>query len=208
MPQPPPSLSNDCFLQALAQARQGSQEAAGKLIDSYREYLLAISNHELPEALRAKVGDSDLAQEAILEAFENFRQFRGETEAEFLVWLRQILHSALNTFIRAYRDSRKRQVSRERPLHDAEGRAAFSLPGGQSPEAELSRQEDAIALELAVILLPQCYQEVLKLRFKDRLSFRETGSQMGISEEAARKLCVRALGELGKHLKGPSHTMK
>ena len=49
----------------------------------------------------------------MLEAYRDFHKFRGNTEAEWLAWLRKILaHNAAN-FVRHYRGTAKRQAHRE-----------------------------------------------------------------------------------------------
>ena len=58
----------------LAEARAGSQEALGKLLESFRAYLLLIAQCELDAELRAKGGASDLVQQTFLEGQRDFAQ--------------------------------------------------------------------------------------------------------------------------------------
>src|SRR5262249_7550847 len=64
----------------LAAARQGSVEALGQLLEVCRPYLLKVANDHLTADLRAKLGASDVVQEAFLEAQRDFGQFSGLTE--------------------------------------------------------------------------------------------------------------------------------
>src|SRR5262245_50318676 len=103
----------------LPAARAGSQEALGLALEACRNYLLLIAERELDPDLRAKGGASDLVQETFLEAFRDFSRFHGTSEVELLAWLRQLLLHNLANFARRYRDTAKRQVGREVPLHGA-----------------------------------------------------------------------------------------
>ena len=50
--------------------------------------------------LRAKLDASDIVQQTILHAHERRAQFRGQTEAEWLGWLRAILANVLAAALR------------------------------------------------------------------------------------------------------------
>ncbi|HMF11160.1 MAG TPA: sigma factor, partial [Gemmataceae bacterium] len=72
-------------------ARAGDDEALGLLLEMYRPYLSLLARVQLGRRLRGKAGASDVVQDAFLGAHRDFVQFRGETEHEFLAWLRQVL---------------------------------------------------------------------------------------------------------------------
>src|SRR3954451_18258751 len=97
----------------LLEARQGSGEALGQLLESFRAYLLLIAQRELDPDLRAKGGASDLVQETFLEAQRDFPNFRGDTEAELMGWLRQMLLNNLASFSRRFRATAKRRLACE-----------------------------------------------------------------------------------------------
>jgi RNA polymerase sigma-70 factor (ECF subfamily) len=198
---PPPHPASPQFLQILDQARQGSREALGSLIDSFRDYLLFLARRGVCDVLRVKTSDSDLVQEATLVAVEELPLFRGKSEEEFRAWLREILHGVIRSFKRTYQLCQKRDVSREQPLPDADTPEGQTLTGGPSPVTELSRKERMRAFLAAVAKLPERYRYALNLRHKEKQSYREIGIALGISEEAARKLCIRALDQMGDYLK-------
>ena len=56
------------FGRLLAEARTGSRQALGQILESCRNYLLLIAGKELTSDLQAKGGASDLVQETFLEA--------------------------------------------------------------------------------------------------------------------------------------------
>src|SRR5262249_36006913 len=75
---------------ALAQARRGDSQALGELLESFRPYVRVIVHALRDQRLRARVDDSDLIQDAFLEAQRSFGDFRGHSVAELAVWLRCI----------------------------------------------------------------------------------------------------------------------
>src|SRR5580658_10124685 len=50
--------------------------------------------------LQGKVDPPDVVKEAFLEAHREFQQFRGQTEAELLAWLRRVLAASLADQVR------------------------------------------------------------------------------------------------------------
>ncbi len=100
-------------MQHLQDARGGSPAALGWLLDSYRQYLLAIEHQRLDAELRAKVASSDVVQQTVLEALADFGRFDGQTPQEWAAWLCRILGKNLVDVRRHYRDSQKRQLDRQ-----------------------------------------------------------------------------------------------
>src|SRR5437868_8309376 len=98
--------------QWLPEARAGSREALGQVLEACRGYLLLIARQELEPALQAKGGPSDLVQQTFLEAQRDFESFRGTTPSALLAWMQQLLLNNLGNLRRDYgRD--KRLVRRE-----------------------------------------------------------------------------------------------
>jgi RNA polymerase sigma-70 factor, ECF subfamily len=158
------------------------------VLETCRQFLLAVANAELPDDLRAKGGASDLVQESLAAAYAARHQFRGRTLADLRAWLRAILFRELATFRRHYRDTAARDVTREVPL------AEVAAP--VTPIADLIRRERATHLTAAVARLSEDAQTAVVLRIEHELSFAEIGARIGRTEEAARKVFVRALVEL------------
>ena len=185
-------------------ARAGSSEALGRLFEAWRDYLLLMANRELESGLLPKAGASDLVQDAFLEAQQRFAGFRGHTQAEFVAWLKRILHNHLANFTRAYSQTDKRRVALEIPLElsDSHG-SAVRIPvqaDTESPSAQLMAEEEWQRLRAAMERLPDDYRQVIVLRHQEGRSYAEIGQAMGRSEEAARKLWVRAVERLSEDM--------
>src|SRR3954470_20994094 len=130
----------------LEKARPGEPAARTQLFARCRAYLGLAARAHVETWLRAKVDASDLVQQTLLEAYRDFGHFRGQTEAEWLAWLRRILaHNAAN-FVRQYHGTAQRQARREVPLArpgdtDAGRAATDPADGAESPSQCLLRKE-------------------------------------------------------------------
>ena len=78
--------ANDPWKDWIEQARLGSREALGLLLDKCRNYLLAVAHGAHNAQLQSKAGSSDLVQETFFQAQRNFAGFTGTSEAELLAW--------------------------------------------------------------------------------------------------------------------------
>jgi len=177
-----------------------SRDALGELLEGCRQYLLLVANQELDAEVKAKIGASDLVQETFLEAQQDFHRFDGSTEADLLAWLRQILLNNVRDATRRYRETGKREVSREVASINDRGsnganRQAVSAQT-ESPSWFARRNENHQAVEQALARLPVHYQQVIELRNLQLRSFVEIGQIMNRSPEAVRKLWTRALKAL------------
>jgi RNA polymerase sigma-70 factor, ECF subfamily len=192
--------------QWLPAARAGSREALGEVLEACRGYLLLLAQEELDPALQAKGGASDLVQQTFMEAQQDFARFQGDSEAELLGWLRQVLLNNLANFRRQYRGTKKRQTAREVGLHS--GSSSGTREGGlrsetPTPSVEAMMGEQSAALTKALARLPDDYRRVLLLRYQEDRSFEEIGNLMQRSPNAARKLWLRAVERLQKEMEVP-----
>jgi RNA polymerase sigma-70 factor (ECF subfamily) len=195
----------DDFARRLVRARADPGDARGRLLESFRGYLLMIAGEEIDPALRAKGGASDLVQETFLEAHRDFDQFRGTDEAELLAWLRRLLLNNVANFARRYRGTEKRQVDREVPLGaDESAGGGAPLPAdGPTPSWVVAQHEQAENLGRALARLPDDYRTVLLLRHQEGLSFPEIAERMGRTPNAVHKLWARAVERLEQELANP-----
>jgi RNA polymerase sigma-70 factor, ECF subfamily len=191
----------------LAAAHAGSRDALGQVLEACRAYLLRIANEGMPGDLRAKGGASDLVQETFLEAQRDFGRFQGRTEAELLAWLRCLLLNNVANFARGYRETGKRQVSREVPLEATDSSSAGGIgltANTATPSMEAMAREKSEAVARALERLPEDYRRVICLRNQERREFDDVGRLMERSADAARRLWSRAIERLQQELERPS----
>jgi RNA polymerase sigma-70 factor (ECF subfamily) len=186
----------------LPEARAGSSEALGQVLEACRGYLLVIAQQELEPALQAKGGASDLVQQTFLEAQRDFAGFQGTTHDALLAWMRRLLLNNLANFRRDYRRN-KRQVQREvaLPSGDSSRQPEGGLRAGTpTPSVAAMHNEQTEALERALARLPEDYGRVIQLRYREQRSFEEIAELMKRSQNAIRKLWSRAIERLQQEL--------
>src|SRR5262245_9669919 len=168
----------------LDQARRGSAEARGRLLESYRNYLRFAARLGMGEFLRSKTDPSDLVQETLLRAHRFFDRFRGRTEAELAAWLRQILVRGVSDLARRYRavgppPTRAAECSLE-ALLDRSSQVVARLRDDRAPSPSHSAQRRELSLILADALgqLSADYREVVVLRNIEGRDWEQIGKMM------------------------------
>ena len=203
MSTPKTAALHAAFSRDFDEARQGSRDALGRILEQCRPYLLQIANSELDDDLQAKAGASDLVQQTFLEAQQDLTQFNGDDQSELLAWLRRILLNNLANFRRHYRDLHKRSVGREVSLN---GDDSSQDPIAQVPDKEPSPSSCAALNEREQLLervlqgLPEHYRSVIVMRHRQHCSFEVIGNHLGCTDAAARKLWLRAVERLQEEL--------
>ncbi len=191
--------------ECIRRARAGGSEALGELLKAYRNYLRLIAVTSLDRNVQGKADASDLVQETLLKAHQNFPKFRGTTEQEWITWIRQILVNNLADLRRRY-SLQGRRVERERSLESQADRSSQMLrelveAQGRSPSQSAQRRERGVILADALADLAPEDREVLVLRNLRELEWKEIAALTGRSPDAARMLWTRALVRVGRILK-------
>ena len=185
-------------------ARSGVREELGDLLEMYRNYLRVLASTQIGNRLRRRLSPSDVVQDTMLAAHRDFPQFRGQSEREFLAWLRKVLlntiHHAVDTHVKAQRRDIRREVSIEK-VGAALGRSSLNLAGlladpGPSPSTPIRREESAVALANQLARLKSEYRDVIVLRNLQGMSFEEVAERMERTSGAVRMLWLRAIEKL------------
>ena len=163
----------------------GEHEAFYELIRPYerRVYAAALA------LLRNDADAEDCAQEAVLKAFKNIRQFR--SEAKFSTWLIQI---AINE---ARMRRRKQRTDLIEPIEKDQDQEGTYAPREfadwrEIPSETLERKEVREKLAEALSSIGQIYREVFVLRDMEHLSIDETAKALGISTASVKTRLLRA----------------
>jgi RNA polymerase sigma-70 factor, ECF subfamily len=183
------------FTRHLRAARAGSELTVWELLAACRGYLVHVAAERLNCSLRAKANPSDLVHETLLEAYRDFAQFRGRSEAEWLAWLRRLLIHNLGNFERRYFGTIMRCAHREVSLADRSVAEGVPAPA-PSPSSTVIAGEREHALERGLAQLPDDYRLVLLWHHREGLPFDEIGARLGRSADAARRLWSRAVDRL------------
>lgn len=193
-------MSAETF-ELLTQARRGLDSARGELLERYRTYLELLARVEVGRKLQTKLDAADVVQETFLEAHRNFALFRGQSEPEFVAWLREILAGRVCNLVRHFLGTQGRDLRREQAWNvdlDQSSRAIdrgfFALQS--TPSQHVAQREQGVLLAEALARLPSDYREVVILRHFEELTFPEVAKRMERTVDSVQKLWVRALANL------------
>jgi RNA polymerase sigma-70 factor (ECF subfamily) len=165
-------------------------------LDRYRPLLrLQVRQMELDPRLQRRFDSSDIIQETMLRAHANLARLRGQTEAELVRWLQEILSNVVTDEGRKAR-ARKRDVALEQSLEavmaESSGRLEMYLASSQSsPSGKVVRQELLLALAAAIDQLPEDQRDVLIQRDLSGASVSQIAEQLGRTEKSVAGLLLR-----------------
>ena len=181
----PADASDDREQSLIARICNGESSLFAKLVKPYerRVYVTALA------LLRNDADAQDVAQEAILKAFANLRQFRGESK--FSTWLIQI------TVNEARMRRRKQHAELFEPIVELKDEEGAYTPRDfadwrEIPSEALERSEIRVLLAKALASLAQKYREVFLLRDVEHMSIDETARLLNISIASVKTRLLRA----------------
>ena len=181
------------FARDLRRAQGGDQDALGRLLTHLEARFRRFPDRRLGATLRARVGRSDILQEAYFEVIRRLPEFKGVDESGFYSWVATILENAVRQQGR-YHAARKRRG----PERTSEKNAVAQALGRRTPtpSSELAHAEDLILVARALDGLKDDYRQVIQLSVLEELPFAEVAETKGRSEPAARMLLSRARAAL------------
>lgn len=181
-----------------------SDNADDPLFGRYRSYLCLLARLHLDPRLRGKVDPSDVVQQTMLEAHADREGFRGQTEGEWLAWVRRMLAHNLADALRGFIQG-KRDVEREQPLEDALRASSLRLEAWLAddqplPDEQAQRHERALRLAEALEQLPEAQREALILQYWHGWTLAQIGLHLERSPAAVAGLLKRGLKQLRQNL--------
>lgn len=192
------SLPPESTDSGLIAARAGDTAALGRLLESYRGYLLLLARIQIGRRLQSKADPADVVQDTFLDAHRQFPAFRGETAVALAAWLRRILAGQLAHLVRRCYGTESRDVRLEQSIEqELDSSSQWIARGlshpGTSPSESAVRREDLIRLGDALERLAPDYRDVILFRQIEGLPFAEVARRMERTEDAVQKLWVRGL---------------
>ena len=177
---------NESESSLIARICKGESSLFATLVKPYerRVYVAALA------LLRNDADAQDVAQEAILKAFANLRQFRGESK--FSTWLIQITVNEVRM------RQRKQHAQLFEPLVESndEEEGTYTprdfADWREIPSEALERSEIRTLLAKALASLAQKYREVFILRDVEQMSIEEAAEVLNISIASVKTRLLRA----------------
>ena len=174
------------------------------VVAKYEPYLRMLARTQMRRASQARIGASDMVQQAMLQAVQGLDGFRGQTEAEFRGWLRQILARHLCHLDRdLHRD--KRDIRREQSIEQKLAQSSMRLEGllageGPTPSQNVAIGENVLKLADAVERLPESQREAVRLHYLEGMKLSEVAKQLDKTTGAIAGLLHRGMKTLRQQL--------
>jgi RNA polymerase sigma-70 factor (ECF subfamily) len=177
----------------------GQPEAGDWHLERYGSLLSLLARLHFPPQLRSKLGESDVVQETLCLAHQNLGQFRGQTPAELIAWLRRILANVLagklRDFHAACRDVR-RERSLEAELEESSIRLERLAASDPTPSERLMHDEQLCRLADVLAGLPDDQRQAVEMKYLRSDTVEAIARVMGRSEAAVSSLIQRGLKNL------------
>ena len=178
-------MSSTIDEKALIERAREDKEAFGQLYEVYVDRIYNYVYYRTGNAADAE----DLTAKIFVRAMKHIPRYE-DKGVPFSAWLYRIAHNLVANW---HRDNSRRQII---ALDDI----THWHVGDESPEFATQLMEDKALLLAAIRRLPSDRQELLILKFVERLSNAEIGDIMGRSEGAIKSLYHRTLLSLREDL--------
>ena len=189
-PDSPPPVDWDDLV---ARVREGSQRAAGSLVDALYGHVMRIVRSHLPRA----ADEQDLAQEVFMKMFSRIETWRGDQP--FPHWVSRI---AVNTCIDRLRRQRVRPEVRFADLSEEEAGFLETAFSGSEHSTESSRDTDGSeVVEKLLATLNATEQTVLRMLDLEQKSVQEITGLTGWGASKVKVTAMRARRKLNETLK-------
>ena len=189
--------------QLVDMAAEGDGSAMSELFDRYREPLKKMVRVRLNRHLCGRIDESDVVQDAYLEAARRLNDYASGPRAPFLLWLRKITGQRLIDLHRRHLGAQARDARAEVSFHQVRPPMASSvflaqalLGGLTSPTQAAVKAESRQAIQDALCSMSDVDREILSLRHLEALSNVEAAEELDLDPSAASKRYLRALQRL------------
>ncbi len=189
----------------IERSQAGDTQALNELFTRHRERLCRMVEMRLGHRLQARIGASDVIQDAYVDVVGRLEEYLRDPKLPFFLWLRLVVGERLLKLHRHHLGTQRRDAGREvalfrgaLPQASSAALAAQLLGKHTSPTQAAVRAERLLRLQEALNTLDPMDREVLALRHFEELTSAEAAQVLEIEEEAAAKRYVRALRRLKK----------
>jgi RNA polymerase sigma-70 factor (ECF subfamily) len=187
----------------LRRAADGDPAAADALFARYRDRLKRMVQLRLSRRLQGRVDDSDVLQEAYLEAARKLPEYAADPHLPVFLWLRHLTGLKLAEVHRRHLGTQLRDADREMTLHrgglpavNSVSLAAQLLGKLTTPSQAAIKAETRLHVQEALNAMDPIDREVLALKHFEQLSTSEIATALGLSKAGAGSRYLRALRRL------------
>lgn len=185
LPKLPASVDSDTLL--VERTVAGDQAAFELLVIKYQRRIQRLIGRMVRDVDLVE----DIAQETFIRAYRALHQFRGD--AQFYTWLYRIAINTAKKFLLELKRDPTVSESAFKADHDDETSWAGNEPiADETPESLLAAKEIGMAVNAAMMALPQELRQALTLREIEGLSYEEISEMMNCPIGTVRSRIFRA----------------
>jgi RNA polymerase sigma-70 factor (ECF subfamily) len=189
-------------------ARDGDLAARNELLACFRQRLKRMVRLRLNRQLQGRVDESDIVQDALLDAARHLDEYLANPPMPFYLWLRHIAGRKLIDAHRRHLGAKQRDAAQEVSLHhgalpaaDSISLAAQLLGKLTGPASAAIKAEMRLRVQEVLNSMDPVDREVLALRHFEQMSNAEVAQLLDLGESAASSRYLRALKRLKDELK-------
>jgi RNA polymerase sigma-70 factor (ECF subfamily) len=185
----------------LQRLRVGDRAALDALLERDLDWIRGYVRRRLGPALRARLESADVVQEAVVEFLRHGPPFVVSDQQQFRRLTARVVENVIGHQYDWF-TAQRREMQRDRPLpsDDVIDLDARRTAGG-SPSQEVQRREREACVRLGLELLEAPDREAILLREWGGRSLAEMGTELGITEDAARMRYNRAVRRLARKVR-------
>ena len=172
------------------------------VLNRVRPYLRLLAQAHLGDPLKKKVDASDIVQQTLLQAHQDWDQFKGKNEAQLVAWLKQILRNRLIDMARHWKGQKRdlgRDVDLQQRVEDSFRQVDDWLAASQtSPSMAAHGNEMLVILSTAVEQLPEKLRQVVVMHHLQGMKLVEIANEVGCDETTVGRRLFRGIKKLGE----------
>lgn len=185
-------------------AAEGDERGAilERMFEEQKPRLTRMVTLRMHPKVRARIGASDVVQDAYLEVFKHVDEYVRDPRMPFFLWMRRIVGQRLTKAHRFHLDAQRRDARQEAPAERRMPEAStFAMAGilqdqSPSPSAVAARAETRDRLIDMLDQMNEIDREVLSMRHFEEMTNEEVAEELGLGKHAASKRYIRALKRL------------
>ncbi len=191
------------------QAAAGDLPTLERLLAHYHERFLGLILRKIGLDWRGRIEPEDVLQEAYIEVYADIAGFTYRGPDSFYRWVTRIIDHQFVDHVRRHR-RKKRDIAREAVAPRGESSAFDALldrcaSDARTPSADLRRADAVGALMSCIAQLPDDYRVVVQRLYLRQEPLAAIATDLGRSEDAVRRMGLRAIERLRAGLGRASH---
>ncbi len=157
--------------------------------------MLQLAQQRIGPKLQVRLSGSDLVQETLLSASQNFESFRGNSIQELRQWLLIIFQARLNDGLRKHLVAERRRVGMQN-----DESVTLQADATASASSIVMLREQTSQLVDAMLDLSDADRTILLLRYTEQLGFEEIAQRVNLPLSNVWRRWSRAIAYLRKQL--------